>query len=150
MREPTAWLQSETPQPPPPEPSTNLGPETSPAVPRILVVDDERLIADTLATILNHNGFSASAAYNGEEAIVAARDLQPDIVLSDVLMPKMSGIELGIRLRSEFPQARILLFSGQAATIELMRKAHADGHDFELFPKPIHPDELIAKLKARW
>ena len=150
MHEPTAWLQSETPQPPPPEPSTNPGPESSPAVPRILVVDDERLIADTLATILNHNGFSASAAYNGEEAIVAARDLQPDIVLSDVLMPKMSGVELGIRLRSELPRTRILLFSGQAATSELMRKAQADGHDFELFPKPIHPDELIAKLKAHW
>jgi DNA-binding response OmpR family regulator len=114
----------------------------------VLVVDDEHLIADTLSAILGDNGFSASAAYSAEEAIEAARELQPDIVISDVLMPKMSGVDLGIHLRKELPKARVILFSGQAATSELMRKAEADGYSFELFPKPIHPEELIAKLKS--
>jgi DNA-binding response OmpR family regulator len=117
-------------------------------VQRVLVVDDERLIADTVAAILNANGFEALEAYNGEEALDAARKFQPDIVLSDVLMPRMSGVELGIKIRLEFPCTRIFLFSGQAATSELMRKARDDGHTFELFFKPIHPEELIAKLRG--
>jgi CheY-like chemotaxis protein len=116
--------------------------------PRVLVVDDERLIAETVAAILNVNGFEAVEAFNGEDALEAAHKLQPDIVLSDVLMPKMSGVELGIRLRQEFPETKIFLFSGQAATSELMRKAQADGCTFELFPKPIHPEDLIAKLRG--
>jgi DNA-binding response OmpR family regulator len=146
--DPIAWLQSETPPPPPPRLSKKSNTATPHATRRILVVDDEHLIADTLTAILSENGFFAAAAYSGEEAIEVARAIEPDIVLSDVLMPRMSGVELGIRMRSEFPQTRILLFSGQASTSELMRKAQADGHDFELFPKPIHPDELIARLKA--
>ena len=115
---------------------------------RVLVVDDERLIAQTVAAILNDNGFEAVEAFSGEAALEAARKLQPDIVLSDVLMPKMTGVELGIRLSQEFPDARIFLFSGQAATSELMRKAQAEGYTFELFPKPIHPEELLAKLRG--
>jgi DNA-binding response OmpR family regulator len=115
---------------------------------RVLVVDDERLIADTVAAILNDTGFEAVKAYNGEEALEAVREFQPDIVLSDVLMPRMSGVELGMKIRLEFPGTRIFLFSGQAATSELLRKAQDDGYTFELFPKPIHPEELIAKLRG--
>lgn len=115
---------------------------------RVLVVDDERLIAETVAAILNVNGFEAVEAFNGEDALEAAHKLQPEIVLSDVLMPKMSGVELGIRIRQEFPETKIFLFSGQAATSELMRKAQADGYAIELFPKPIHPEDLIAKLRG--
>lgn len=118
------------------------------ARPRILVVDDETLIASTIAAILHENGFEALAAFSGEEALAAARTFRPDILLSDVLMPRMSGVELGMQLKKEQPEARILLFSGQAATMELIRRAEADGYRFELFPKPIHPDELIARLKG--
>lgn len=115
---------------------------------RVLVVDDERLIAETVTAILNENGFEAVEAYTGEEALEAARKFHPDIVLSDVLMPKMSGVELGIKIHREFPGTRVFLFSGQAATSELMRKAQDDGCTFELLPKPIHPEELIAKLSG--
>jgi len=115
---------------------------------RVLVVDDEPLITDTICAILNDNGFEAFAAYNGPEALRAARSQHPDVVLSDVLMPKMSGVELGIQLRKEFPQLKIFLFSGQAATSNMIHRAEAEGHYFELFPKPIHPDELMARLKA--
>jgi DNA-binding response OmpR family regulator len=115
---------------------------------RVLVVDDEYLITDTICAILNENGFQATGAYSGSDAISAARKLRPDIVLSDVMMPRMSGVELGIQLRSEFPGIKIFLFSGQAATTAMIHRAEADGHYFELFPKPIHPDELIARLKG--
>lgn len=126
-----------------------ISPKTSPRTrTRVLVVDDEPLIAQTVAAILNMNGFDAVEALGGEAALESARQIQPDIVLTDVLMPRMSGVELGIKIRQEFPAVRIFLFSGQAATSELMRKAQAEGYTFELFPKPIHPDELIAKLRT--
>lgn len=115
---------------------------------RVLVVDDEQLVAQTVAAILNANGFEAVEAFSGEEAMETARRVRPDIVLSDVLMPRMSGVDLGMRLRQELPETRVVLFSGQAATTELMRKAHDAGYTFELVPKPIHPEELVAKLKG--
>lgn len=115
---------------------------------RILVVDDEYLITDTMCAILNENGFEAVAAYNGLDAIEAARKLRPDVVLSDVLMPRMSGVEFGIKLLKEFPETKIILFSGQAATSEMIHRAEAEGYFFELIPKPIHPDELMARLRS--
>jgi CheY-like chemotaxis protein len=115
--------------------------------PKILMVDDEPLIADTVVEILNGNGFEAVGAYSAAEAIEVAESLRPDVLLSDVLMPRMTGIELAISIRSSLPGTRIFLFSGQAATAQLMSEAEASGYRFELFPKPIHPDELLAKLK---
>jgi DNA-binding response OmpR family regulator len=131
-----------------PEDSKADGAQAARAHLRVLVVDDEPLIAQTVAAILNGHGFEALEANSAEEALQIARSFQPDIVLSDVLMPRMTGVDLGVRLRREFPQTRVLLFSGQAATSELMRRAEEQGYHFELFPKPIHPDELIARLRG--
>jgi DNA-binding response OmpR family regulator len=114
---------------------------------RVLVVDDEHLITDTICAILNANGFSATGAYGGVEALQSATELRPEIVLTDVLMPQMSGVDLGIRLRCQFPDMKIILLSGQASTSTLIQSAEADGHHFTLFPKPIHPDDLIARLR---
>ena len=115
---------------------------------RILVVDDERLITDTICAILNENGFNAFGAYSGDEALETAHEMQPEIVLSDVLMPRMSGVDLGIKLRTQFPQMKVILFSGQASTSGMIQRAEADGHRFVLIPKPIHPDDLIARLRS--
>lgn len=115
---------------------------------RVLVVDDEHLITDTICLILNQSGFEAAAAYNGEEAMEAAAKLRPGIVLSDVLMPRMSGVELGIRLHKECPATRVILLSGQTGTSEIIQQAEAHGYFFDLFPKPIRPQDLIARLKA--
>lgn len=142
----TLLLTAEPPPPPLPE-EEQSSTRTRRERLRVLVVDDENLIADTICAILNQHGFDAVAAYSGTQALASVRDIQPDIVLSDVLMPRMSGVELGIALRQEFPDVRIFLFSGQAATWEMIHRAEADGHRFELFPKPIHPDELIARLR---
>ncbi|HZQ43003.1 MAG TPA: response regulator [Acidobacteriaceae bacterium] len=115
--------------------------------PRILVVDDEKVIADTIVQILNHNGFIAEAAYGGQEAIDKARRDCPELVLSDVLMPKVDGVEAAIQIRRHCPDTRIVLFSGQAATVEILARARERGHTFELLPKPIHPTELIKHLR---
>jgi CheY-like chemotaxis protein len=115
---------------------------------RVLVVDDEALIADTIVQILNLNGFQAHAAYGGREAIETARNLQPETVLSDVSMPHIDGVEAAIAIRGHCPTARIVLFSGQSATLEILERARALGHEFELLPKPIHPVELLKRLRV--
>jgi DNA-binding response OmpR family regulator len=114
---------------------------------RVLVVDDERLIADTLAVILWQHGYYAEAAYSGEAGLRQAQALNPDLVISDVLMPDMSGTEMAIQIRQFLPACRILLFSGQAATADLLEEAAAKGYTFEIMTKPVHPQNLLARLE---
>jgi len=118
------------------------------AKPIVLVADDERVIADTLVIILNQAGFDATAAYSGTKAVELARSLKPDMLISDVIMPDLSGIEAAILVRGLLPACKILLFSGQAATADLLDKARAQGHEFEILAKPVHPQDLLAKLKS--
>jgi CheY-like chemotaxis protein len=118
------------------------------AKPIVLVADDERVIADTLVIILNQAGFEATAAYSGTKAVELARSLKPDMLISDVIMPDLSGIEAAILVRGLLPSCKILLFSGQAATADLLDKARAQGHEFEILAKPVHPQDLLAKLKS--
>jgi CheY-like chemotaxis protein len=110
-------------------------------------VDDERVIADTLSIILNKNGFDASAVYSGSAAVARAREIKPELVISDVIMDDMNGIDAAIRIRELLPRCKILLFSGQAATADLLEKARKEGHEFEILAKPVHPQDLLAKLK---
>ena len=113
---------------------------------RVLVVDDEQVIADTLSIILNKAGFEASPVYTGTAAVESARNIQPDLISSDVIMPDMNGIEAAIQIRAFLPGCKILLFSGQAATADLLESARAKGHEFEILAKPVHPQDLLAKL----
>ncbi len=116
--------------------------------PRALVVDDERLIADTMTDILEGAGFDVTVAYDGWTALEAAGRLRPDYLLSDVSMPRMNGVELAIAIRKMYPHARILLFSGQAGISEILLSGRNQGFDFDLVAKPIHPLKLIEKLKG--
>jgi CheY-like chemotaxis protein len=112
----------------------------------VLVVDDEKTIADTLAVILSRSGFSVRTAYDGKYAFELARQHRPRLVISDVMMPVMTGVELAIALKNSIPECQILLFSGQAATADLLERARAEGHDFTIVSKPIHPKDLIRKI----
>ncbi len=118
------------------------------AKPKVLVVDDERVIADTLSIILNQHGFDASAVYTGTAAVERARSVKPDLIISDVIMPDMNGIEAAINIRKFLPGCKILLFSGQAATADLLETARSQGHEFEILAKPVHPQDLLAKLRG--
>ncbi len=111
------------------------------------VVDDEPVIAQTLAIILNQAGFQASAFDRPEKAIGALADSTPALLISDVMMPGMTGIELAIHFRKAQPECKVLLFSGQASTANLLEKARAEGYDFDLLSKPVHPADLLAKLR---
>jgi CheY-like chemotaxis protein len=119
----------------------------NPGKPKVLVVDDEHVIADTLAIILNKNGFDAAAVYTGTAAVERARVVKPDLIISDVIMPDMNGIDAAINIRKFLPDCKILLFSGQAATADLLSKARAQGYEFDILAKPVHPQDLLAKLR---
>jgi CheY-like chemotaxis protein len=118
------------------------------AKPKVLVADDERVIADTLVIILNQAGFDATAVYSGEKAVELAESLRPDMLISDVIMHDLNGIDAAITVRSLLPNCKILLFSGQAATADLLDRARNQGHEFEILAKPVHPRDLLAKLKG--
>jgi DNA-binding NtrC family response regulator len=113
---------------------------------RVLVLDDEQVIANTLALILNRSGFEARAVYTAEAAIQTARELSPDVLISDVIMDGVTGIDAAIRISEMVPHCRVILFSGQAATADLLERAKASGHRFELLIKPVHPRALLERL----
>jgi CheY-like chemotaxis protein len=110
--------------------------------PTVLVVDDEPIVADTLSAILRRAGLSASAAYNGASALDMAERLLPELLITDVSMPKMNGVELAMILVSEQPKCKVLLFSGHATSADLAT-AVAAGHEFPLLTKPMHPTDLL-------
>jgi CheY-like chemotaxis protein len=122
-------------------------PETK-TKPKVLVVDDERVIADTLSMILNQSGFDARAVYSGEGALEMARSFEPDMLISDVIMADLNGIDAAIRIRALLQGIKVLLFSGQAATADLLEIARAQGYEFEILAKPVHPQDLLSRLRA--
>ncbi|HSK44022.1 MAG TPA: response regulator [Candidatus Binatia bacterium] len=114
---------------------------------KIIVVDDEPIIADTLVNILEGEGHDALAVSHGESAVRWAKMVLPDAVISDVIMPGINGIDTAKALMQLLPNCRIILFSGQTASVDLLANARAEGYSFEVLPKPINPEKLLEKLK---
>ena len=104
------------------------------------------VISSTLAAIFNMNGYLARCFTDPIEALAAAQSDAPDLLISDVAMPGISGVDLAIQMRARHPMCKILLFSGQAGTLDLLENARAQGHDFHLLLKPVHPSELLAEI----
>lgn len=113
---------------------------------RILVVDDERPVADTLATVFRKHGYEVQTAYSAEGAIELMAEWRPDVAIVDVMLPGMSGIDLAIVLKHDFPLCPVLLFSGSAHTGELLDEAAERGHNFEILAKPIHPQQILESV----
>jgi CheY-like chemotaxis protein len=118
------------------------------SVPRVFVVDDEHVIASTLVAILELQGYAAKAFTSPLEALAAARSNAPDLLISDVAMRGISGIDLAIQMKAQYPECKILLFSGQAATQDLLEDARNQGHNFQLLDKPVHPSAMLSRVGA--
>jgi DNA-binding NtrC family response regulator len=114
---------------------------------RIFVVDDEEIIAVTLAMILQKSGFDATSFTHPVKALEAIRAEAPDLLISDVMMPEINGIELATQVQRECPNCRVLLFSGQANTQGLLDTARTSGDHFEFISKPVHPSDLLKKIE---
>jgi DNA-binding NtrC family response regulator len=116
---------------------------------KIIVVDDEPIIADTLVEILNGEGHNAVAVSNGDSAIRWAGMIKPDIVISDVVMPGIDGVETAKAILKSVPDCRIILFSGQIASVNLLDNARKQGFSFEILAKPVNPDILLATINGK-
>jgi DNA-binding NtrC family response regulator len=111
----------------------------------VLVIDDDRVLADTLAQILRLNGFRPVALYSGEEAVELVERLQPDVVLSDIRMSRVNGIEAAKRIRELHPECRVILFTAHPVSQEMRRMI--EGLDFELLQRPLHPEDVLTALR---
>jgi DNA-binding response OmpR family regulator len=129
---------------PPPEPSDGASADR----PVVLVVDDEPAVADTLSEILAQGGYAALAAYDGEDALETALLIPPELVIADIKLPGMSGIQLAAAVKGRFPDCKILLLSEPSASSDALELAKVDGKELELLNKPINPTDLLARVSA--
>ena len=115
---------------------------------RILIVDDELAIADTLALIFKTQRYDARVAYSAERAVEIIAEWRPDLAIIDVILPEMNGIDLAIVFKANYPGCHVLLFSGHANTAMLLEEAGRKGHQFEVLAKPVHPNIMLEKASA--
>ncbi len=112
---------------------------------RVVIADDERIIADTLAMILNTRGFYAVSAYSGETAVELARALRPDVLISDFSMGEVSGVDAALAIMEMLPRCRVLFITAQTALPD-MELFQIEGREFEVLQKPFQPEELLRQL----
>jgi DNA-binding NtrC family response regulator len=115
----------------------------------VMVVDDEPIIRETIIEILQDEGFDALGMSNAAHALLWIERIQPDIVLSDIVMPGMNGIDMAVQLITILPTCRIILFTGHPSAPDLLQKASTQGYTFEVFSKPIDPNRLIPRLREK-
>jgi DNA-binding response OmpR family regulator len=115
-------------------------------VPRILLVDDEVAITDNLAPFLQRAGFDANVAGDGETALRKVSEVPPDLIIADVLMPRMDGRELLRRLRQAGNWVPVILLTrvGESAERAMALEEGADDY----LNKPFDPHELVARMRA--
>lgn len=116
--------------------------------PHTLVIDDDKAVADTLAMVLNTDGFEARAVYSGEAGVELARSLEFEFLVTGFEMPQMNGIEAAIQIRDLLPKCKVLLVSGDNDSSALLEEALSRGYKFEILPKPVHPLVLFQALRS--
>ena len=114
--------------------------------PLVLIVDDESVIADTLSMILGQSGYACIAAYDAESALEIVRLTPPQLLITDVVMPGLNGMDLSVEVTKLVPDCKVLLFSGQVGTIDLLGDPKYAFHNFVLLNKPVHPRELLSHI----
>lgn len=112
---------------------------------RVLLVDDEEEFASTLAERLSMRGLDVKTALDGETALEMIAANPPDVVLLDVLMPGMGGLEVLRRIRSGHPETQVILLTGHGSTRDGMEGMRQGAFDYLM--KPLKIEELIAKLQ---
>lgn len=115
---------------------------------RVFVVDDHDIIATSLAMILQfQGGFHATSFTDSVQALQASQSEHPDLLITDVVMPRLSGIDLAIQVLEHCRSCKVLLFSGQDASEAMLETAQASGYEFEFLRKPVHPAILLSSIQ---
>jgi CheY-like chemotaxis protein len=116
---------------------------------RVLIVDDDRLVADTLALIFGKSGFEARAEYSTDKALICARAFAPDLLLCDVTMPGRDGLDLVDDMSRELPSCRILVLTGFYSNLKNVREqARRLRRPVGILTKPCQPAELLREAAA--
>jgi CheY-like chemotaxis protein len=116
---------------------------------RVLIVDDDRLVADTLTLIFERNGFNAKAAYSADEALECSREFTPNLLLCDVTMPARDGLSLVEDMTREQPACRILVLTGFYSNLKSVREqASRLARPLGVLTKPCQPAELLREAAA--
>jgi len=115
-------------------------------LPRILVVDDDRDIRDMLSFKLAGAGFDVHTEADGETGLAAARELDPDLILLDWMMPRLTGPEVCQRLRADESRVPVILLTAKAQEADVQR-GFATGAD-DYISKPFSPRELVSRVQA--
>lgn len=113
----------------------------------ILVVHDERVVADCMATLLRRAGFEARTAYDGTSALEIALEASPDLLVSDVGIQGIDGVQLAMAVVNSMPECRVLLFSSHE-TQRNVESARAEGYAFSSLAKPVHPASVMRQVMA--
>jgi CheY-like chemotaxis protein len=114
---------------------------------KVLVVDDEPLVADTIKLVLEQVGYEVERVYSGADALRVAETFTPDVLVADVMLRDTTGTALAIELLNRAPDLKVILLSGQAETADVLSLARQAGYNFTVFPKPMLPEELIEKIE---
>ena len=116
---------------------------------RILVVDDERLVADTLALVFAKSGFEARAAYSTDAAVECAREFQPHLLVSDITMPGKDGHSLLDTISQDHPSCRIMVLTGFYSNLKRVREQSSRlARPVGILTKPCPPDDLLREAAA--
>jgi two-component system response regulator MtrA len=112
----------------------------------VLVVDDDAPLAEMLTIVLRQEGFGALAVNRGDEAIAAFREYRPDVVLLDLMLPGMDGIDVCRQIRTE-SGVPIVMLTAKSDTVDVVGGLEAGADDYVV--KPFKPKELVARIRAR-
>jgi two-component system OmpR family response regulator len=113
---------------------------------RALVVDDEPTLAELLSTALRYEGWRVEHALTGQAAIKLARTLNPDVILLDIMLPDLSGLEVLRRIRATAPTVPVLFLTAKDAVEDRVAGLTAGGDDY--VTKPFSLEEVVARLRA--
>jgi len=114
--------------------------------PRVLVVDDDSALAEMLGIVLRSDGFDPSFVSDGTGALAAFHDTKPDVVLLDLMLPGMSGLDVCRAIRAE-SGTPIIMLTAKSDTIDVVLGLESGADDYVV--KPFKPKELVARMRAR-
>ena len=120
-------------------------PKTRPGL-RVLLVDDEELFRETLAKLLRRRGLEVATASDGEAALAVVQEQAPEVVVLDLRMPGMDGIETLRRIKRHRPDTRVVMLTGHGSVDAGVDALRAAAYDFLL--KPVGPDQLVEVILA--
>jgi DNA-binding response OmpR family regulator len=115
-------------------------------MPRVLVVDDQKTIVETCRLYLEHAGFDVVVGYNGEQALAEARDAKPDLIVLDLMLPRVDGRDVCRRLRDEGVRVPIVMLTALATEEDRIAGFELGADDYVV--KPFSPRELVARVRA--